>query len=76
MAKKDFDSNENIDHSKTAQESGQTTGDPYPKEAKRVTETEVKNAHAAGDGSYGRSDKLLSDEEETDEKEKKNEPPY
>ncbi|HEU4903074.1 MAG TPA: hypothetical protein VFT06_09785 [Flavisolibacter sp.] len=76
MAKKDFDSSENIDHNKTAHEGNQVTGEPGAQETKDNTETDVKNAHAAGDGSYGRNDKLLSDEEETDSEEKKNEPPY
>jgi hypothetical protein len=76
MAKKDFDNSENIDHNKTAQESNPVTGEPDAKETKENTETDVKNAHAAGDGSYGRSEKLLSDEEDTDGKVQKSEPPY
>lgn len=76
MAKKDFDSSENIDHAKNAQESASASGDLYPKEENESATTDVKNAHAAGDGSYGRSEKLLSDDEETEANEKKNEPPY
>ena len=71
MTKKDLTSSENIDHNKKAQEdweSHHATGDRYPEEAKGIAETEVKNAHASGDGSFGRNDGSLP---ETDEKETK-----
>jgi hypothetical protein len=79
MAKKDLNNSENIDHNNKAQEdweSHHTAGDRFPEEAKGIAETEVKNAHAAGDGAYGRTDKGLGVDDERDEKEKKEDPPY
>lgn len=72
MAKKDFTGNENIDRDKKAGQDADSASDnkrPYPEEAKRIGETEVKNAHASGDGSFGRNDGSLSDREE-EEKDK------
>ena len=79
MTKKDLTNSENIDHNNKAQqdwESHHTTGDRFPEEAKGIAETEVKNAHAAGDGSFGRNDKGLGEAEETEEENKTDEPPY
>ncbi len=77
--KKDLNNNENTDRNKEAQkdwENHHTTGDRYPDEAKGIAETDVKNAHAAGDGAFGRNETgLYSDDTETGE-EKKNDPPY
>lgn len=79
MAKKDMNNSENIDHNKEAQEdweSHHTANDRYPEDAKGIAETDVKNAHAAGDGAFGRNDDGLdSDDAETGEP-KKNDPPY
>lgn len=68
MTKKDFTNNENIDRNKSAEqdwENHHSTGDRFPEEAKGIAETEVKNAHAAGDGALERSDKNLSDKNDT-----------
>jgi hypothetical protein len=68
MTKKDFTNNENIDHDKRAEqdwESHHTTGDRFPDEVKGIAETEVKNAHAAGDGALERNDKDLADKNDT-----------
>ena len=43
-------------------ENHHTTTDRYPDNATGIAETEVKNAHATGDGSFGRSDENLPDE--------------
>jgi len=68
MAKKDFEMSENTDREKDSKidkdwKSHHTTGDRYPEEAKGIGETDVKNAHAAGDGSFGRNDSSLPEEE-------------
>ena len=79
MAKKDSTNSENIDHNKKAQqdwESHHTTGERFPEEAKGIAETEVKNAHAAGDGAYGRSDKGLGETDEAGEENKADEQPH
>ncbi|MFL5811284.1 MAG: hypothetical protein ACJ749_17310 [Flavisolibacter sp.] len=75
MAIKDFDTSENKDRDKKAAgdwKSHHTTGDRYPEKAKGIGETDVKNAHATGDGSFGRNDESIPDKED----EKKEEPPY
>jgi hypothetical protein len=77
--KKDGTTNENIDRNKAAQEdweSHHTAGDRYPEDAKGIAETDVKDAHAAGDGAFGKNDTgLVSSDPDTGE-EKKDEPPY
>ena len=72
MTKKDMSTNENTDREKDRRidedwKSHHTTGDRYPEEAKGIGETDVKNASATGDGSYGRSDGSLPDGEDGDE---------
>ena len=77
--KKDPNTNENTDRNKDAQqdwESHHTAGDRYPDEAKGIAETDVKNAHAAGDGAFGRNDTPVPDVEKNDGKEQYEEPPY
>lgn len=77
--KKDLNTNENTDHNKRAQEdweSHHTTGDRYPDEAKGIAETDVKNAHAAGDGAMGPNETPLPDMDKNKGKEQYDEPPY
>jgi hypothetical protein len=74
MAKKDFENNENKDREKDQRidedwKSHHTTGDRYPEEAKGIGETDVKNANASGDGSFGRSDSSILDNNEDSEEE-------
>lgn len=65
MARKDEDIRENIDRSK------QNESEPhipeskkkYADEAKGVGEVNVKNAHASGDGSTGRNDTRLDEDD-------------
>lgn len=79
MTKKDLNNSENADRNKKAQqdwEDHHTAGDRYPEEAKGIAETDVKNAHAAGDGAFGRNDTGMYDGDEADGDEKKAEPPY
>jgi hypothetical protein len=79
MTKKDLNNSENIDRNKRAQEdweSHHTTTDRYPEEAKGIAETDVKNAHAAGDGAFGRNDTGLNSDDAESGEEKKNDPPY
>lgn len=68
MAKKDFEVNENLDREKDGRinedwKSHHTTSDRFPDNAKGIAETDVKNAHASGDGSFGRNDGSVPDEE-------------
>lgn len=42
------------------------TGKHYSEEAKGVGEVDVKNAHAAGDGSFGRNDGLPEKDKDGD----------
>jgi hypothetical protein len=75
--KKDPSIQENIDHNKEAGkdwESHHTTTDRYPDSAKGIAETDVKNANAAGDGAFGRSESSLPEEDKNDGQEKDNEP--
>jgi hypothetical protein len=71
MSVKDFDISENIER-----EQNQKTGEDWkthhtpanakPENSGQEPKTEVKNAHATGDGSYGRNDGSIP---ENDEKE-------
>lgn len=76
MTKKDQSTSENIDRNKS--ENDDCTPQPSGKQDSEETKssTEIKNAHAAGDGAYGRSDKsiFVGDENKNDEQE--NDPPY
>jgi hypothetical protein len=76
---KDLNTNENTGRNKRAQEdweSHHTTNDRYPEEAKGIAETEVKNAHAAGDGTLGPNDTPLPDEDRNKGRDQYEEPPY
>ena len=76
MAAKDLNANENIDRDKKTKENWEphhTTGKRYPEEAKGIGEPDIKNAHATGDGSFGRNDESVPEREE---KEKKNDNNY
>lgn len=78
MAKKDFTSTEDITLS-SGPSDGEKKAPEKSEESEKGSETghtEVKNAHAAGDGSFGRSEKLLSDEGEGENGESVQNPPY
>ncbi|GAA4733013.1 hypothetical protein [Flavisolibacter ginsenosidimutans] len=67
MTKKDFTSTENKDREMAAEKDWQSHHDEtthYPEEASGVGEVDVKNAHATGDGSFGRNDESIPDKEE------------
>ena len=71
MAKKDYTASEDIEREKNERadedwKSHHTTGDRYPENAKGIGETDVKNAHASGDGSFGRNESALPDEEKNE----------
>jgi hypothetical protein len=79
MTKKDVNNNENIDRNKRAEqdwESHHTAGDRYPEDAKGIAETDVKNAHASGDGAMERNDAGLYNSENEKEKGGELDPPY
>jgi len=62
MTKKDLTSSENIDLTKdNGLEKKQHSSSEETAEPKIEGHTEIKNAHAAGDGAYGRSDKSVLD---------------
>ena len=65
MAKADENINENTDRNKRGSEASNIPEDKkkYADEAQGVAEVNVKNAHASGDGSTGRNDKRLDDED-------------
>jgi hypothetical protein len=74
MAKKDFEITENQDREKDKRmdedwKSHHTSGDRYPENAKGIGETDVKNAHASGDGSFGRSEGSLPEKEDDESSE-------
>ena len=68
MTKKDPNISENIDLDKNNE-----AGSDQHKEVNETSEpkpdghTEIKNAHATGDGAYGRSDKSVLDNENDNE---------
>jgi len=67
MTKKDFTATENRDREQDAEKDWQSHHDEtnqFPKEAKGIGEVNVKNAHATGDGSFGRNDGSVPDKEE------------
>lgn len=71
MAEKDYSPLENEDRGKNKRinedwKTHHTTGDRYPEEAKGIGETDVKNAHASGDGSYGRNESPLPEKDKDD----------
>ncbi|HEV7331420.1 MAG TPA: hypothetical protein VGN63_10305 [Flavisolibacter sp.] len=74
MTKKDFTNQENIDREK---ETGrEDLHQPFSNEKVSTGDkTYVRNAHAAGDGAFGRNETSLPEEEEAKEKNEDN-PPY
>lgn len=79
MTKKDPNTAENIDRNKKAQEdwdSHHTTTDRYPEEAKGIGETEIKNAHASGDGAYGHNESGVYDDTGKSKEEPESESSY
>lgn len=68
MTKKDFETSENIDHEKKDHDARkqEATGDQKEKDTAYPAKTEVKNAHASGDGSFGSNEGRLPEEEEPD----------
>ena len=70
MSIKDFDFNENIDRDKNKrnEEEGKRSSAEGQKNEKRPGVTEVKNAHATGDGSFGRADEIPDSERDADTK--------
>lgn len=77
MTKKDPNISENIDLNKTEKEpdSHHTKGEKTSASPETEGHTEIKNAHATGDGAYGRSDKSVLEDENSSEKEEET-PPY
>ena len=76
---KDLNLNQNPAPDKSAQqdwESHHTSGDRYPEEAKGIAETEVKNAHAAGDGAMEPNDTPLPEMNKNKGKDEDEDPPY
>ncbi len=75
MIKKDFTSQENIDHEKNLpQVPGETTGrneQANPASGK----TYVKNANAAGDGAFGHTETGVPDDADFDQN-REQDPPY
>ncbi len=71
MTKKDFTSSENIEREKD----GTEPQEPVLAEPDGQGKTVVKNAHAAGDGSFGRNETSLPEDDENVEK-KEADPPY
>ena len=71
MTKRDFINQENIDREQDPQKerAGLSHGSEQPKR------TYVKNAHAAGDGSFGRNETGVPEEEENREQ-RPEDPPY
>ena len=77
--KKDLNNRDSIDRKKDAQkdwENHHTTTDRYPEKAKGIAETDVKNAHAAGDGAFGRNETGVLSNDPDNGEEKKNDLPY
>lgn len=73
MTKKDFTSSENIDREKEA--GTESLDHPVP-EAGNASKTRVKNAHAAGDGAFGRNETSLPEEEDETGEKREEDPPY
>ena len=72
MTKKDFTTSENIDREKEPQTESL---DHSISEKGSAGKTRVKNANAAGDGSFGRNETSLPEEDEMGEK-REEDPPY
>lgn len=74
MTKKDFTPTENTDREKGAEDWGlhHNETDRFPAEAQGIAEVdknkEIKNAHASGDGSFGRSEGSLPEPENEEPK--------
>ena len=72
--KKDFTSQENIDHEQDhGKEGNLSNGNDQPVNTSK--KTYVKNANAAGDGAFGHTETGVPDDEDVVEK-KEAEPPY
>lgn len=68
MTEKNKNNKQSPDPNKRAVEDWENhhdTGDHYPDNAKGIGETEVKNAHAAGDGALEKYDTNLEDKNDT-----------
>ena len=70
MAIKDFDTSENRDREKKAADDRQAQCDAAERPVKGDKDggVTIKNAHATGDGSYGRNDSSLPEEDTAGEK--------
>lgn len=67
MTKKDFTPTENKDRENAGAEDWRMHHDEtkhFPEEAKGIGEVDIKNAHATGDGSFGRNEGSLPEKEE------------
>ena len=66
MAVKDFDISENKDRDKKREEerqADQASHTKFPSNTKESRTIEVKNAHASGDGSFGRNESSVPEQE-------------
>ena len=59
MAIKDLDTSENKDINSHAADDKKESKESADSKIKLLGETDIKNAHATGDGSYGRNDESL-----------------
>ncbi|MDQ6609643.1 MAG: hypothetical protein M3Y85_07465 [Bacteroidota bacterium] len=67
MAIKDIENIENLDRHKRPAENKEpdfSSIKKFPDNAPGIGEPDIKNAHATGDGSYGRNDSSLPEDEE------------
>jgi hypothetical protein len=74
MATKDFNTSE--DREMASNEKGNSAkplpGDASQQEEEKSKASDVKNAHASGDGSFGRNDESVPDKAEKEKKEDNN----
>lgn len=75
MTKKDFTNQENIDREKEEGSESANLSQPTETTETATGKTYVKNAHATGDGAFGRTETSLPEEEEMAEN-KEADPPY
>jgi hypothetical protein len=68
MSIKDLDTSENKDGDSNAAKHQEESQDLTSGKIKLPGETDIKNAHATGDGSYGRNDESLPEEDAGDGK--------
>lgn len=76
MTKKDITVSENIDLTNEEKQEESLPTKKQASERKGSGETDIKNAHASGDGAYGRSDKSIIESGEKESGEDANEPSY